>query len=150
MNIEYSEIALIQLEKAIDLHLNAKKFGDHICAITLAGAAEEILGKSLPEDMRATEILKDSVSQMKPHIPKSIIDGYKFNQTKNALKHPIDFSKLGLDAFEVNPKKEAEMMIRRAALNYINLVRIVPETFKAFLDFHETGTQNISETSTHL
>ena len=142
MNIEYSEIALIQLEKAIDLHINAKNFGDHICATTLAGAAEEILGKLLPENMRATKILQDGVAQMKPHIPRSMIEGYNCNQARNAFKHPVDFNKLGIDVREVTPQKEAELLIRRASANYITLMKSTPKALISFLDHYDSKAQN--------
>ena len=44
-SINYIEIALIQLDRAIDLY-NDKDF---ICSTTLAGAAEEVLGRILKE-----------------------------------------------------------------------------------------------------
>jgi hypothetical protein len=141
MQIEYSEIALIQLDKAIDLHLNATNIGDHICATTLAGAAEEILGKLLPKDMRATKILKDGVAQIKPHIPRSMIDGYDLNQARNAFKHPVNFNKLGIDSLEVTPQKEAELLIRRASANYITLMKDVPKSLMVFLDHYDSEAQ---------
>ena len=44
MNIEKSELAKIQIEKAIDLFLVES---DYVCSLTLAGAAEEMLGNIL-------------------------------------------------------------------------------------------------------
>ena len=45
MQLAKLDAAKLQLETAIELHLDKRAF---IPAITLAGAAEEILGKALP------------------------------------------------------------------------------------------------------
>ncbi len=50
-NLEYYHIAQTQVDKAIELY-KAETIEGHMCAITLAGAAEEILGKLIEREGR--------------------------------------------------------------------------------------------------
>lgn len=141
MELEYHHIAFFQLEKAIQIYLNAKDIGDYICATTLAGAAEEILGKLLPHNLKATEIIKKEIAQLKPHIPQSFIEKHDMNRARNAYKHPVDFDKLGLQSITLKPKKEAEIMIRRGICNYISLTESIPQSFSDFVEQNEDKIQ---------
>ena len=65
-NIKISkiDIALVHLETAIDLFLNNQNY---ICAATLAGAAEEILGKIVYRSKK-TNSFKELCSSLKKNI----------------------------------------------------------------------------------
>lgn len=145
MEVEYHKIALVQLEKAIELYLNAENanssIGEYICATTLSGAAEEILGKLLPAEMRAVKILKDGVSQLKPHIPQSFIDSYDMNKARNAYKHPTDVNKIDTQVLKLNPKEDSNLMIRRASLNYMSLTKNIPRSLMNFIEHCEHEEQ---------
>jgi len=107
------ELAEIQLNRAITLLLDEK---DIVCAITLAGAAEEILGKLL-ERRGGTHALKeftdDCVSigkQMGENwSAKSFAD--MVNNFRNELKHIASGSEVIL------PIEAAHEIIHRAAEN---------------------------------
>lgn len=80
-NLDQIEIALEQLEWAIHLFLEHKSY---VCAITLSGAAEELLGKLLGQN-NSLHLLKESLHN-KLGFPIDEIGKYA-NATKNNLKH---------------------------------------------------------------
>jgi len=110
------EVASVQLERA--LHLFQE--GDHVCALTLAGAAEEILGKLVQEAGLKTALDEeaDLVMAMKwlPPGEKSRKQYIAFlNFPRNSLKHRIT------DPAKIMPSKwesVAANMLHRACLNY--------------------------------
>lgn len=84
------EVALHQLERAISLFLNDS---DYICAITLAGASEEILGKLLEVEGKVPALksfvdtcvaVAESIYD-EPFNPKSFVT--LATSTRNDLKH---------------------------------------------------------------
>ena len=114
-----SEVARIQLVEAIALFV-AEKF---LPAITLAGAAEEILGKllvrqsALPvvkESAQAIEELRrrTGLSIMGGKSEKELID--QWNAARNAAKHLIGPED---EPVTMNMCDEAYWMIRRALVN---------------------------------
>jgi hypothetical protein len=121
------EIAHRQLERSIDLFMRAK---DYVSALTLAGAAEEILGKLLHREGRqhwldeildgAIEALgfvdEDADSPEARKARKDIADLANFY--KNRFKHFSEEDKISL-AVDV---KAAEM-IDRAISNYWALTK---------------------------
>lgn len=76
------KIAFQQLEEALRLFLERQ---DCVCSATLAGAAEEILGKKLNKDQRSLEMLKISLSAEYNMTGKEVIDFA--NSYRNSLKH---------------------------------------------------------------
>ncbi len=125
MEIDYEEIALIQLHKAIELFYEE----NYICAITLAGAAEEILGKLLEFSKNKKPILKELKIKISDQIPdvKEKEVATKLNNTRNMLKH------LKLDG-ELNfkPVDDAVMIIARAISNYVYLTNKKTEKIDRF------------------
>lgn len=113
-SIEYYEIATIQIDRAIQLYFEK----DYICAITLAGAGEEILGKLLSAEGKE-DSLSDVLKELKIKNPTLEIKQMRdmINLPRNALKH------LKIEAFEseLPIKTSAEIFIRRAILNYVRL-----------------------------
>ncbi|MEY3774817.1 MAG: hypothetical protein RLZZ129_1597 [Verrucomicrobiota bacterium] len=111
------EIASIQLQRALVLFC-AK---DYISALTLAGAAEEILGKiveakgeanALTEDVCYIETrLRGKADSMTSKQIASFL-----NQPRNQLKH---FGDVSASLVSLNPSADAESLIERATLNYL-------------------------------
>ncbi|MGB5774116.1 MAG: hypothetical protein WBP89_05600 [Sedimenticolaceae bacterium] len=79
--------ALQQLDRAILLFLNEKDF---VSSITLAGAAEEILG-ALVSKAGGTPCVTDQARRLKesklPHLSEKQIAFNHLNLARNALKH---------------------------------------------------------------
>jgi len=116
-NYTKKDIALSQLRRAIQLYAQE----DYVCALTLAGAAEEIFGKivekysgtnALEEDIKAVDKVAaffgtESIGR------KRLIQ--KRNKARNELKHNEPVYN-GL--IESDFKLEAEALIDRALQNY--------------------------------
>lgn len=115
------EIALEQLETALRLWFER---ADYFSIITLAGAAEEIFGKSVSAQGRESSL--DSLRSTMPAMHKFLWDEEidpkevtrRANRVKNQSKH--------LDASEdpsvlVDAKGEARTMLYRAIDNYCSL-----------------------------
>ena len=124
------EIAEIQLNRALKLFLNEK---DYISALTLAGAAEEILGKMI-EKNGETNSFKEAIQQSNKLIEKFGGEpvpenkaGPLFNYYRNRLKHYMDNEPIGFSADYFS----AEIIIR-AAKNYIKLTNKENELISEF------------------
>ena len=112
-------IAQVQLTEAIDLFVQEK----FLCAVTLAGAAEEILGKlsqrkgELPVVRASTK----AIQELRERTGLTVMDGKsqqeiiaEWNAARNAFKHlvaPED------EPVTMNLCDEAYWMIRRALAN---------------------------------
>ena len=117
MGYEKKDIAITQLKKAIQLFQEK----EYICAVTLAGAAEEILGKiakkrsttkALEGELHFWNQLSDIVGKSKPD-KKKVIE--VLNRTRNELKH----NDLGENIIiEADLEIEAQCLIDRAIRNY--------------------------------
>lgn len=117
IGLEKKDIAIFQLRKAIQL-FNTKDF---ICAVTLAGAAEEFLGKIAKKRSGTTALEAEShfwdqlaaiINKSKPNRKKVIA---VLNRTRNELKHNDTGENLYLESdFEF----EAQCIIDRAIRNY--------------------------------
>lgn len=114
-----SEVARLQLVEAIDLFV-AEKF---LAALTLAGAAEEILGKLLVHRL-AMPIIKESaraVTQLRGETGLSIMNEKSekelvdlWNSARNMAKHLVNPDD---QSITFNLCDEAYWMIRRALEN---------------------------------
>ena len=114
------EIARHQLEQSIKFYLDDK---DYICAITLAGASEEILGKLLEAKGKENDLTNFVNACVDIN---ELMDGEKIprkefvemaNFHRNHLKHIVD----GSDVFVT--KESARQMIDRALSNFWDLTR---------------------------
>lgn len=123
-------IAEIQLEQALNLYAEGR---DLISSITLAGAAEEILGR-LVEQNGEVWALTEKVAQLcgmyqftwgKEADPKAFIAIR--NQARNNLKHITTGDETSLD-LEI----EAVSMLRRAIKNYLKLAPSAKFKFRVF------------------
>ena len=124
------EIAEEQLLTAINL------WGDenYLSALTLAGAAEEILGKRLRRiginssfDLIKQDILSAAKKLGDDDVNTEKLISGLLNQTRNELKHYAGDESLSFDL-----RSDSTELIERAIANYCMLVEIVPEEFFSF------------------
>ncbi|QID16232.1 hypothetical protein G3580_00495 [Nitrogeniibacter mangrovi] len=115
MEISKLDVATRQLESAIALHFSG---GDYLAVVTLAGAAEEILGKLLQRTGKRAMIdhLIDLDRELTGGRPFEIIR-QEINGVRNSLKHANDPNE---DKIVVEPG-EAIAMLGRAVVNYVSL-----------------------------
>lgn len=112
--IEYYQLAVIQIETAIDL-FNEQNF---ICAITLAGAGELILGKLLPLSVEtAMDEILTKVSEIVPNIPRDTIRDDYMNVIRNGFKHVNE----NICEQDIDIRLQAIQYITRACTNYAKL-----------------------------
>ena len=118
------EIAKRQLNRSIKLFLNEKDF---VSSITLAGAAEELLGKILEKDGKTNALKKaiesnlsingideNSLEAKKRNVEKGIAN--LLNEYKNRMKHySEEDSYFSVDYFAVD-------IINRAMENYYHVI----------------------------
>src|SRR3990172_639968 len=111
------DAAKIQLEAAIELHLDKASY---IPAITLAGAAEEILGKVLPSGQQTAkqELSQALLTEYQLTISKKELSDRYLNKTRNELKH---FGDSNVTQIDIEPEIESLGMLARALANYIML-----------------------------
>ena len=117
--IAKSEIARIQLEEAISLFLSEK----FLCALTLAGAAEEVLARLVNARGRpsAMEASAEAAIQLKEKVDLEGLAGVTekslfgvWNKARNAVKHHSE--KEG-ETVVLNMFDEAYWMIKRGLEN---------------------------------
>lgn len=118
-NLHKSEIAVIQLEKAIELFIHE----EFICSLTIAGPAEELLGKLLAAKGMRT-VIQESVDHLNVVLKtmghekinsderKSIYS--EWNHAKNRTKHHDEKED---EILRVNACDESYWMIKRAISN---------------------------------
>jgi len=114
IKIKKLDIALNHLQMAIDMFLRNQ---DLLCVLTLAGAAEEILGQYA---IRADEktMLDLLCSSLKKEHSINMTDKYfkweYLNKARNIVKH---FNKNETEIIELDPESEALSMLIRAIGN---------------------------------
>ena len=136
------QVAERQLIKAIEL------FGarDSLCAITLAGAAEEILGKLLTDKGEANALDEEIVDRCELYqtVFGRVIDPREFaklmNSPRNELKH-----RLSGEPLELNFDEEAVNLIQRAIDNFLKLKPGPNAFFAAFEDDAAAWYRRFSE-----
>ena len=104
------DAAVDQLNWAIKLFLDHKAY---VPAITLAGAAEEIIGQTLGPEA-AFNILKERLS-LKTGLAPAVVSQMHLNKAKNWLKHWQDMK--DAETVEIELETEAIQYIVRAATN---------------------------------
>ena len=113
------EIAQAQLERAVILALDN---ADSISAVTLAGAADEILGSLLRQQGRQTTygVLRQLISDIHGKMRKEKWSSVEFNELVNGVRnHFKHFS--GCEKVWADPEQEACNLIHRAISNYTAL-----------------------------
>ena len=136
------EVAKKQLVKAIELFCAQEP----LPAITLAGAAEEILGK-LVKDRGDTNVLEEEIKD-RCDLYQAVFgcpgDAKEFatlmNKPRNELKHLMSGNKL-----EINLEEEAVNLIQRAIDNYQTLEPGPNTVFQRFDDEAAAWYRRFSE-----
>lgn len=133
-------IAVTQLETALRLFVEGQ---DLFSALTLAGAAEEILGRLVSGEGKESSIesLKNAASEMHQHLFSEIIDpsvfGHLANRARNSLKH-LGSPKQPRIALDV--REEAVDMLNRAIDNYWALQESLTPPMERFVRaLHQPG-----------
>jgi hypothetical protein len=119
-----------QLERALDLYLSGN---DYLAAITLAGAAEEPLGKMVEVQGGKHALQSDASAMGMVHVhlysevlPKKRAVAH-INRVRDWLKHYGDGSNI-----EIDPRVEAYDIIDRAVSNYWQLTSRETERMRRF------------------
>jgi hypothetical protein len=134
--IEYYQIALIQLEKAIKLYLGTVSLEAHICALTLAGAAEGLLGALVKQSGKIhalDSILLELQNEHDIAIEKKALIA-ELNHGRDALKHVLNFENPILDFIELKPSQDAGSMIMRGIINYKTLTNEITVNMREFAE----------------
>ena len=128
VEVSKEQIALLQIEKSIIL---LTEYNDSISALTLAGAAEEILGKMAIHNGHTSMLenwneflgsLYDYVGKQRPD-KKTLTD--RHNKIRNEVKHNDTGTNNSVTAdFDF----EAEDMLLRAIKNYYVVFDKMPES----------------------
>jgi hypothetical protein len=133
------DIAVSQLETALRLYFDG---GDLFSVITLAGAAEEILGRELQSrkkdsaldtDKAATAAISKAIFG-RPASPKAV--ARLANRARNELKH---MDPGGPRTVRMDPEDEANAILDRAILNYWRLTEDETPNMGRFLRERYSG-----------
>ncbi len=132
-------IALAQLETALWLFSEEHEL---YSVITLAGAAEEILGKLVSREGRdnSLESIKKAVAAIHQHLFSESIDASaiadRANRARNALKH-LDAG--GSPTVALDLRQEAIDILNRAIDNYWILEQILTPAMESFVRAQRAG-----------
>lgn len=142
--LTHKEAARIQLDRAIRLFLDER---DYVSCITLAGAAEGMLGEKLTKSgfdhavvsqakgygQLLSEEEREALRDDKKSFERTMIDDW--NLVKNWLKH----HRSEAEHLEINRTKDcmfvAYDMIERAATNYMQLFGDITDQMQRFYDY---------------
>jgi hypothetical protein len=130
IKISKLDIALVHLETAIDLFLNNQNY---ICAATLAGASEEILGKYLLHSGKINAF-NELCTSLKEEYDLSIsakeIGNNFVNYPRNELKH---FDKPEHETLEIDDQAVAVGLIVRSLSNLVEHDKTLTHNAEKFL-----------------
>ena len=131
------DAAVHQLDWAIKLFLDSEAY---IPAITLAGAAEEIIGQTL-QDQSVFAQLKVKFSA-NLGLPEKVISQVYLNKTKNWLKHWQDLR--DEETIEIDLEAEAVQYLVRAITNLILHDHSMPSEGQRFFEWLATNRQRLN------
>jgi hypothetical protein len=131
IEISKVDIATEQLYTAIQFYLDKSNL---ISAITLAGAAEEILGNLVKQQGKsnAFEFILDILCYIHKAISKGEANRKEYANARNRIKNEFKHLCSG-GSLEVNLDKEAGELIDRAIKNY---QRLFPGVYPRFNEFN--------------
>ena len=140
MNYEVGKIdaAVDQLDWAIRLFLDHQAY---VPSITLAGAAEEIIGESLG-DVASLRKLQEQLS-LRYQVDKKVLVQNHLNRSKNWLKHWNQLKDAAVGVFEL--ETEAISYILRAITNLANHDHTVSSETPRFLQWLQTHRKDLRE-----
>lgn len=140
------EVAINHMQMAIDMFLNNK---DLLCILTLAGAAEEILGQYATKANKKTMLDLLCSSLKEEYYIDTPDKGFKWeylNKAKNTVKH---FDDGVAEAIEINPEAEALTMLIRATGNLYSHERTVTYNTPALMEWIYTNRKNLFPSSSY-
>jgi len=132
MKIKKLDIALNHLQMAIDMFF---KNQDLLCVLTLAGAAEEILGQYATRANEETMLDLLCSSLEKNHSINMDNQAFKWeylNKARNIVKH---FNKDETEIIELDPESEALTMLIRAIGNLYSHDKTVTYNTPALMEW---------------
>jgi hypothetical protein len=137
--LEKRDLAIRQLRRAVQLFNQ----GDFVCAATLAGAAEEILGRIAQKRTGATALDGHAHfwSQLAGIVGKSPPDRKKVVEANNRLRNQLKHNDSGDNEWvSADFEFEAQDLIDRAIRNYWLAYDIPPadRVINHYVDFHWT------------
>lgn len=130
------DAAVDQLDWAIRLFLDHQAF---VPAITLAGAAEEIVGEVLGEQSVFSLVKKKLSADL--NLPKKVISQAHMNRAKNWLKHWKEMK--DEETISVDLEGEAIQYIVRALTNLILHDRSLPSEGPRFFEWLEANHKEL-------
>lgn len=138
--LDFDELALIHIENAIDFFLSDSLEG-YICALTLAGAAENVLGKYLSEVMKTPNALEENITNLllKHGINEEHESFLKYKKEFiEILNHPRDMFK-HFNVRHYNKEFDlhlfAKMMIDRSIFNYVKVTSKSTNKIQQYIEF---------------
>jgi hypothetical protein len=140
MVISKLDAARIQLDSAIDHYFQ----GDHVCAVTLAGAAEDIFAGLLKASGQQTpfEFLHDWYQEnYNTTVSKNDFSRRIANLGRNWLKHAEEDADTKFDITE----GDSIMMLMRALPCYQKLTKSQTEKMKKFSQYLKTNITRINK-----
>lgn len=130
------DAAIDQLDWAIKLFLDHKAY---VPSITLAGAAEEIIGETLRSEP-AFQLLKDSLSA-ESGLSSSVISQAYLNKAKNWLKHWKEMK--DEESIEIELETEAIQYIVRAITNLVTHDKSYTSETPRFVDWIRNNRKDL-------
>lgn len=130
------EAAVDQLDWSIRLFLDHQAF---IPAITLAGAAEEIIGQTIG-DQSAFALLKSRITAQ-TGLPESTVSQLHLNRAKNWAKHWLGMK--DDEAIHLELETEAIQYILRAISNLIGHDRSLPSEGPRFFSWLKENRKDL-------
>lgn len=130
------DAAVDQLDWAIKLFLDHKAY---VPAITLAGAAEEIIGQTLGPEA-AFNVLKERLS-LKTGLTPAVVSQMHLNKAKNWLKHWQDMK--DAETLEIELETEAIQYIARAATNLAGYDKSCTSETPRFFEWIEKNRKDL-------
>lgn len=122
------DAAVEQLDWAIKLFLDHQAY---VPAITLAGAAEEILGELLGAESVFSQLKETFCAQY--NLPEKVVSQAYLNRAKNWLKHWKDLR--DVEQTEIELEEEAVQYIIRALTNLVIHDRSLPNEGPRFFEW---------------
>lgn len=131
------DAAVHQLDWAIKLFLDSEAY---IPAITLAGAAEEIIGQTLQDQSVFAQLKAKFAADL--GLPEKIISQVYLNKTKNWLKHWQDLR--DEESIEIDLEAEAVQYLVRAITNLILHDHSMPSEGQRFFEWLAANRQRLN------
>ena len=128
VNIRKIDAAVEQVDWAIKLLIDSRAY---IAAITLAGAAEEIIGETLGESSVFFQLKAKFCNEY--NLPDKYISQEYLNRAKNWLKHWRGMQ--DAEQIEIELEEEAVQYIVRALVNLVIYDRSLPSQGPRFFEW---------------